>query len=122
AMTAPSEDPAPPRRGESITKRLRLPRLSGKVSSFWLVCCFGLTAVLIPAVLRLPRWIEFEIVLAVWWVGWLAVLSCLLYQGQRVTDDHQLGPPRNWLSGVSRPAAEDASGCLDLLFAGGLAT
>ena len=48
----------------SLAKRVRLPRLSGKASAAWLVVCFGLTAVLIPMVLRLPRWVEFEIVLA----------------------------------------------------------
>ena len=80
----------------SLAKRIRLPRLSGKASATWLVVCFGLTAVLIPMVLRLPRWVEFEIVLALWWAVWLAVLTRLLYTGQRVADDHQMQEPRNW--------------------------
>ncbi len=119
-MTAPSDDPLPPRPRESITKRLRLPRLSGKASAFWLVCCFGLTAILVPAVLRLPLWIDVEIVLAAWWVGWLGVLTCLLYLGHRVTDDHTLHQPRNWFSGASAAVTNDRSGCADALFWGSL--
>ena len=82
----------------SLAKRVRLPRLSGKASAAWLAVCFGLTAALIPMVLRLPRWVEFEIVLVLWWVIWLAVLTRLLYTGQRVADDHQLREPRSWFS------------------------
>jgi hypothetical protein len=87
-----------PVRKPSLAKRVRLPRLSGKASAAWLVVCFALTAVLIPIALRLPRWIEFEIVLAVWWSLWLIVLTRLLYTGQRVTDDHQMREPRNWFA------------------------
>jgi hypothetical protein len=64
----------------------------------WLVLCFVLTAVLIPMALRLPRWIEFELVLAAWSAIWLAVLTRILYTGQRVADDHQMREPRNWFA------------------------
>lgn len=77
----------------------RLRRVSGKVAAAWLVVCLLLTAVLIPMALRLPRWIEFEIVLVVWWVVWLSVLTGFLYRGLRVADDHTLHEPRNWFSG-----------------------
>jgi hypothetical protein len=87
-----------PVRRPSLARRVRLPRLSGKASAAWLIVCFGLTAVLIPMALHLPRWVEFEIVLAVWWAIWLAVLGHLLYTGQRVTDDHQMHEPRNWFA------------------------
>jgi hypothetical protein len=93
----------------SLANRLRLPRLSGKASAAWLVVCFALTAVLIPMALRLPVWIAFEIVVAAWWAIWLVVLSGLLYRGQRISDDHQLGEPRNWFAGDSnRPARSDS--------------
>jgi hypothetical protein len=82
----------------SLARRVRLPRLSGKASAAWLVICFALTAVLIPMALRLPRWVKFEIVLAAWWAIWLVVLARLLYTGQRVMDDHQMRPPRNWFT------------------------
>jgi hypothetical protein len=98
AMTDPHGSVEVPVRKTSLAKRVRLPRLSGKASAAWLAVCFALTAVLIPMALRLPRWVEFEIVLALWWVIWLAVLTRLLYTGQRVADDHQLREPRNWFS------------------------
>ncbi|HEV3260589.1 MAG TPA: hypothetical protein VG013_27285 [Gemmataceae bacterium] len=78
--------------------RARLRRLSGKVAAAWLVICLLLTAVLIPMALRLPPWIESEIVLGVWWVVWFVVLTTFLYSGLRVTDDHALQQPRNWFS------------------------
>jgi hypothetical protein len=82
----------------SLAKRVRLPQLSGKASAAWLVLCFGLTAILIPMTVRLPRWVDFELVLALWWAIWLSVLTYLLYTGQRVADDHQMHEPRSWFS------------------------
>lgn len=78
-------------------RNVRLARLSGKATAAWLVFFFLLIGLLIPAVVRLPLWLDFEIVLAAWWLVWLAVLTRLLYTGQRVAADHQLGAPRNWL-------------------------
>lgn len=103
--------PTPPEPRPSLGRGLRLPRLSGKASAAFLVGIFLVAALLIPAVFRLRLWIEFEIVLAVWWLGWLVTLTVLLYRGQRVTDDHQIGQPRNWLAGLkgdssSEPAKE----------------
>jgi hypothetical protein len=96
----PAVVPDPP----VLQRRTRLLRLSGKASAAWLVICFALTAVLIPMAFRLPHWVEFEIVLAVWWAIWLGVLTRLLFTGHRVTDDHQLGEPRNWFtSGQAKP-------------------
>jgi hypothetical protein len=68
------------------------------MAAAWLVICLLLTAILIPMALRLPRWIEFEIVLLVWWVIWFAVLTGFLYRGLRVADDYALHQPRNWFS------------------------
>jgi hypothetical protein len=94
----------------SLARRVRLPRLSGKASAAWLVVCFVLTAVLIPMTLRLPRWVAFEVVLAAWWLIWLAVLTRLLYVGQRVADDHQMSEPRPWFSSAkprAKPKKQD---------------
>ena len=56
-------------RSQWVAPRLR--RVSGKVAAAWLVICLFVTAVLIPMALRTPRlWIEFEIVLLVWWISW----------------------------------------------------
>jgi hypothetical protein len=86
--------------------------LSGKISAAWLIVCFALTAVLIPMLLRLPRWVEYEIVLGVWWAVWVGLLTWLLYTGHRVTDDHRLAGPRSWMPEWSKGAAEAAEpGC-----------
>ena len=91
-----------------LQERRRL-RLSGKGAAFGLVMAFLLTGILIPAVLKLPTWIEYEVVLLVWWGIWLAVLTTLLYHGKRVADDHQLPPPRSWLNwGKQAPASTEA--------------
>jgi hypothetical protein len=91
--------------------KARLRRVSGRLAAAWLVVCLLLTAVLIPMALHLPRWVEFEIVLAVWWVVWFAVLTAFLYRGLRVSDDHALGEPRNWFSGwFSSPKEPTGSG------------
>ena len=79
-------------------------RLSGKGTAWRLALAFALTGILIPMLLKLPIWIDYEIVLCVWWVIWLGTLTSLLYTGMRVTDDHQLRPARNWLKlGGSEP-------------------
>jgi hypothetical protein len=119
-MTDPQVRANAPISRPSLAKRVRLPRLSGKASAAWLVVCFGLTGVLIPMVLRLSPWIKFEIVLAIWWAVWLAVLTSLLFAGQRVSDDHQLGEPRNWLSFFKRPQAGTSSDWWDGFFWGSL--
>ena len=106
-MGDPAFDDRPP---QPRTRSVRLLRLSGKATAAWLVICFTVTAVLIPMTLRLPMWIDFEIVVAVWWAIWLIVLACLLYNGHRVSDDHQMGQPRNWFSigSTARTAPVDA--------------
>jgi hypothetical protein len=104
----PSVQQAPTRR-KLLARSVRLPRLSGKASAGWLVVCFVLTGLLIPAVVRLPLWIDFEIVLAGWWLVWLAVLSHLLYWGQRVADDHQMQEPRNWFATAKEAGKKTAT-------------
>jgi hypothetical protein len=97
-MSPPMEETQAPRKplARRLANRIRLPRLSGKAAAAWLVLCLLLPAVLIPAVVRLPVWVDVEIVLGVWWLVWFAVLTRLLYTGQRVSDDHVMQPPRAW--------------------------
>ena len=116
--------PPPPRRPR-LAQRLRLPVVSGKWTVLWLVCCFALTGVFIPLVLHLPKWIDFEIVVAVWWFLWALILVKLLYKGEQVSDDHQHHEPRDWfglnntsLSGCGDAGCAlgaDAEGCLVVL-------
>jgi hypothetical protein len=103
------------RNDPSVTssKRRRLPRLSGKASAAWLVACFVFTAILIPMVVRLPRWVDFEVVLCIWWAVWLVVLTRLLFTGHQVTDDHSMPEPRDWLSRLQRNRASAWDGLGD---------
>lgn len=78
---------------------IRSRRISGKGTAALLVLCLLITAILVPFILRLPVWIEFEIVLTFWWLIWLVILTTLLYQGWRVSNDHATHDPRNWLTG-----------------------
>jgi hypothetical protein len=82
----------------SPVDRARLRWVSGRVAAAWLVISLVLTAILIPMTVRLPRWVDFEIVLGVWWVVWFGVLTAFLYRGLRVADDHALHRPRSWFS------------------------
>lgn len=85
--------------GTQLVRASRSRRVSGKITACWLFCCMLLTAVLIPMTLRLPVWIEYEVVLAVWWFIWFVALTILLFKGLRISDDHVLHQPRNWLAG-----------------------
>ena len=101
----------------------RPPRISGKFAAAWLTVGFLLSAALVPMALHLPIWVDAEIVLAIWWAVWFAVLARFLYTGSRVTDDHQWSSPRKWVSTESAswvdpgclwlPIADE--GCLILL-------
>lgn len=81
-----------------LAKTVQLPMLSGKASALILVACFVLTAVLIPMALKLDRWIEYEIVLAVWWLLWAVMLTAILYKRKRVSHDYQWREPRKWFN------------------------
>ncbi len=77
--------PRPSVRG--MVQRARLPMVSGRTSALVLAACFGLSGVLIPVAAHLPRWVEFELVFAAWWIAWVAALSVLLFRGWAVDDD-----------------------------------
>jgi hypothetical protein len=86
--------------------------VSGKASAAVLVVCFALTAVLIiPLARRLPPWVDFEIVLGMWWVVWAVALAVLLYRGSRLSDDHVHRGPRDWLAPFrsDRPSEKKSS-------------
>jgi len=38
----------------------------------------ALIAIAVPRLSQLPRWIEAELVLGAWWVGWATLLTTLL--------------------------------------------
>jgi hypothetical protein len=79
---------APASRRPKLKERVRLPSVSGKTSAVGLVVCFAVTALLIPMAAHAQPWIRFEIVLAVWWCIWAALLTTLLFGGRLVDHDY----------------------------------
>ncbi len=112
------ETPPAPRPGKRLTRALALPLVSGRSSALVLLGALALSALAIPLAGKLPVWVEFEIVLAVWWVTWVATLAHLLYHGRRVSDDYAWRSSRNWFSGQGtaegHAAGEVGHGCADL--------
>jgi len=80
------------------------PRVSGTATALIVLGSFGGAAVLLPASLKLPRWLEAEMVLGAWWGIVTLALTALLYRGFRLRDDYVYFVP--W----SRPAAGDTGG------------
>jgi hypothetical protein len=87
----------------TLAESAKLPMVSGRVSAGVLVICLALTAVLIiPLARRFPPWIDFEIVLGGWWLVWVIAIAILLYRGSRISDNHVLRGPRDWLAPFRR--------------------
>ena len=106
--------------------------VASPVSGVWtatlLLACMFVAAITLPGLLHLPRWIEAEVVIVVWWAVWTTTLGVLLYRGFRLSDDHVLALPRApWarseeskrkandvadaLSGCDPTGGVDADGC-----------
>jgi hypothetical protein len=80
------------------------PRLSGRLTVLVVALSLASSAVLLPASLKLPRWVELEVVLGAWWALLTATLTTLLYRGFRLADDWVYFAP--W----DRPAASTRDG------------
>jgi hypothetical protein len=78
------------------------PPLSGTATALVVLASLAASAVLLPASVKLPPWIEAEIVLGLWWLIVAAALGVLLYRGFRVRDDFVYFVP--W----DRPAASSS--------------
>lgn len=68
--------------------------LSGLWTSTLLIASMIVVALIVPHLLHLPRWIEAEWTVLVWWSIWATLLTLLLYRGWRISDDHVLALPR----------------------------
>jgi len=98
----------------------RVPSFSGKQSAGLLGGCLVASALLFPLLLRLPVWVEAELVLLAWWLIWCVALTWMLHAGRRIVDDHRWSAPetRGWgnaVDGFSLDATPDADGCLGLV-------
>jgi uncharacterized protein (DUF983 family) len=62
--------------------------VSAKVTALVVGASLLLSAVVLPVSLKLPRWIEFEVVLFAWWSILFGTLAVLLYKGTVLRDDY----------------------------------
>lgn len=63
------------------------PPVSGTMAALVASMLLGLIAGVVPTTLELPRWIEWQIVMAGWWLVWAGAFSTLLYRGWRIARD-----------------------------------
>jgi hypothetical protein len=104
----PVEDRANPEPLHPYRARVRnaamraVPRVSGTQATILMLASLALCAVAFPAALRIPRWLEVEVVIGAWWTVLATVLSFLLYKGLRIADDFRFTLRRN--SADAKPA------------------
>ena len=82
----PARDAVPYRGGARVVRRLA-PPVSGALATLVVGSVMALTAGAIPTLLRLPRWLELEVVVAAWWAIWALTFTVLLFRGWRVAQD-----------------------------------
>lgn len=97
------------------------PPVSGAMTALLTVMLLGLVAGTLPHLVALPRWIEWQIVMAGWWTVWTASFAVLLYRGWRIADDmpdlrRGRSSDSRWKLadhvGISDPGCSDPEGCL----------
>lgn len=84
------------------------PRLSGRLTVLVVALSLASTGVLLPASMKLPRWLELEVVLSAWWLLLTATLAVLLLRGFRLTDDWVYFAPWDRPSPPSEPGKRGA--------------
>lgn len=82
--------------------------LSGKWMVAILFLSLGIASTLVPIAAHLPRWVEFEMVIGIWWVIWAIALTAILYSAVGVADD--MAVPSKLGGRLS--AVGEAGGCL----------
>jgi hypothetical protein len=89
------------------------PAISGRATVLGILAAMAFAAVSFPVGLRLPRWVEVEVVLAAWWLMATVALCTLLYRGYRVEDDHFFYAPRlpDHAAKFWKDGADCSSGC-----------
>jgi hypothetical protein len=89
-----------------------IPYASGFATTMILVVSFALVALLLPLSLQLPKWLEAEVVLFVWWMLLTSTLTTLLYLGWRLKDDLTYSAPWNKPSKASGGSSGSSGGSL----------
>lgn len=64
------------------------PKISGRATALILALSFVAAAAVVPASLKLARWVELELVVVAWWAILAITLTVMLYRGFRIRDDY----------------------------------
>ena len=97
----------------------RVVPLSGRATALVITAAFVVSGAVLPIGLRLPHWVELELVLGVWWLGIAGLSSVLLFKGWRLAEDHRFRVRRpgfgakNAGAQKSQRSWEPLSGCAD---------
>jgi hypothetical protein len=87
APFAPAAHPYRARLARAITPQAPS-AVSAKVTALVVGASLLLSAVVLPVSLKLPGWVEFEVVLFAWWSILFGTLALLLYRGTVLRDDY----------------------------------
>jgi hypothetical protein len=96
------------------------PRVSGKLTALVVLASLVGASILVPASVRLPRWIEAEMVLGLWWLVMAVTLVVLLYRGFRLNDDLVVFMPWDRPQASKRGGATTEKSSMSLDGCGGL--
>ena len=89
--------------------RALAPPVSGEIVALLVLVSLVLPTALVPSFVRLPMWVEVEVVFATWWLVWTLTFTWLLFRGQRIADD---GPTARDAKGGSRSKSGSSGGNL----------
>jgi hypothetical protein len=87
--------------------RATVPRTSARTTAIVAFVALVTTAALVPLPLHLPKWIEAEIVLVLWWLIGIVAIAWVLWRGRSIAQDHGFRAP--W-DRVAAPGAKSGSG------------
>ncbi len=83
-----------------------VPMLSGRVTALSVLGAFVVAASVLPLALKLPAWVEVELVVSALFLLLWGTLAGLLYSGYRLREDHAIVLPWGG-SAATRPAAKN---------------
>jgi hypothetical protein len=86
AAAGPGTYRALPRQVEARVRAL-VPPVSGSWATLLALAALALPALVVPSLLSLPRWLEVELVLGLWWVVSALGLGHVLFHGTVAADD-----------------------------------
>jgi hypothetical protein len=76
--------------GIATAARRVVPPISASATVIVILACCAFTALALPPLFSMPRWIEIEVVLGAWWLVWAVVLGILAHRGRPLDRDYSL--------------------------------